>query len=127
VRDLYHPNRAAIELTAVMHALSDPTRLSIVRGLADGEERACGTFMVDVGKSTLSQHFKVLRDAGLVTTRIEGTTRMQTLRREDLDARFPGLLDAILGPVPAESGSAGGSAAPATTLAPAEALAGRLR
>jgi DNA-binding transcriptional ArsR family regulator len=99
MRDLYHPKRSEIELTGVMHALSDPTRLSIVQELADGHEQACGTFAVDVGKSTLSQHFKVLRDAGLVTTRVDGTTRMQTLRRADLDARFPGLLDAILGPV----------------------------
>ena len=101
MRELYHPKRSEIELTAVMHALSDPTRLSIVRSLADGQEQACGTFAVDVAKSTLSQHFKVLRDAGLVRTRLEGTLRMQTLRRGDLDARFPGLLDAIVGPAPA--------------------------
>jgi DNA-binding transcriptional ArsR family regulator len=97
MRDLFHPKRSEIELTAVMHALSDPTRLDIVRGLADGSEQPCGNFGVDVAKSTLSQHFKVLRDAGLIRTRVEGTTRWQTLRRDDLDARFPGLLDAIVG------------------------------
>ena len=74
MRELYHPKRSEIELTAVMHALSDPTRLSIVRQLADGEEQACGTFAVDVAKSTLSQHFKVLRDSGVVRTRVDGTT-----------------------------------------------------
>jgi DNA-binding transcriptional ArsR family regulator len=103
MRELYHPKRSEIELTAVMHALSDPTRLSIVRSLADGQEQACGTFAVDVAKSTLSQHFKVLRDAGLVRTRLEGTLRMQTLRRDDLDARFPGLLDAVVGPSPSKA------------------------
>ena len=97
MRDLFHPKRSDIELTAVMHALSDPTRLDIVRQLADGEEQACGTFGVGVAKSTLSQHFKVLRDSGVIRTRVDGTTRWQTLRRDDLDARFPGLLDAVLG------------------------------
>ena len=97
MRDLFHPKRSDIELTAVMHALSDPTRLDIVRQLADGEEQACGNFGVGVAKSTLSQHFKVLRDSGVIRTRVDGTTRWQTLRRDDLDARFPGLLDAILG------------------------------
>ena len=53
MRDLFHPKRSDIELTAVMHALSDPTRLDIVRQLADGEEQACGTFGVGVAKSTL--------------------------------------------------------------------------
>ena len=70
MRDLFHPKRSEIELTAVMHALSDPTRLDIVRGLADGSEQPCGNFGVDVAKSTLSQHFKVLRDAGLIRTRV---------------------------------------------------------
>ena len=100
MRDLFHPKRSEIELTAVMHALSDPTRLDIVRQLADGQEQACGTFGVGVAKSTLSQHFKVLRDSGVIRTRVDGTTRWQTLRRDDLDARFPGLLDAVLGADP---------------------------
>jgi DNA-binding transcriptional ArsR family regulator len=91
------PAREALELGAVLHALSDPIRLRIVAGLAAGDEaRTCGSFDVPVTKSTCTHHFKVLRDAGVIQQRQEGTTRLNTLRREDLDARFPGLLDTIL-------------------------------
>ena len=92
-----HPAREALELGTVLHALSDPVRLQIVAGLAAGEEpRACGSFDVPVTKSTCTHHFKVLREAGVIHQRQEGTTRLNTLRREDLDARFPGLLDTVL-------------------------------
>src|SRR5437868_3921179 len=93
---LAHPERDEIELSGVLHALSDPVRLEIVCGLAAGEERSCKTFDLPVVKSTCTHHFKVLREAGLIEQRLEGTTRMSRLRRADLDARFPGLLDSIL-------------------------------
>ncbi|MFF3031953.1 ArsR/SmtB family transcription factor [Streptomyces rubiginosohelvolus] len=96
MRTLSHPARADIELTAVFHALSDPTRLSIVRGLVGVDEQSCGALDIPLSKSTLSHHLKVLRDAGVTHTRIEGTHRYMSLRREDLDARFPGLLDVAL-------------------------------
>jgi DNA-binding transcriptional ArsR family regulator len=91
-----HPAREALELPAVLHALSDPIRLRIVAGLARGDERSCGGFGLPVTKSTCTHHFKVLRDAGVIRQRQEGTARLNTLRRDDLDARFPGLLDTIL-------------------------------
>lgn len=83
-------------LTAVLFALSDPIRLSIVKCLAKADEQACGSFDVPAAKSTLSHHFKVLREAGVIYMRPAGTSYKNSLRREDLEARFPGLLDTIL-------------------------------
>src|SRR6266498_514283 len=95
--EIAHPDRAEIELGAVLHALSDPVRLRIVAGLAAGDgERTCGSFEVPVTKSTCTHHFKVLREAGVIRQRQEGTARLNTLRRDDLEARFPGLLASIL-------------------------------
>jgi DNA-binding transcriptional ArsR family regulator len=94
------PDRADIELPAVLHALSDPVRLEIVATLASGGERACGTLALPVSDSTRSHHLRVLRDAGVTATRVKGTKRIVSLRREDVDARFPGLLDSVLVAVP---------------------------
>ena len=92
-----HPSRDELELAAVLHALSDPVRLMMVRGLAEvAEGRSCGSFDVPVTKSTCTHHFKVLREAGVIQQRQEGTRRVNTLREEDLEARFPGLLATIL-------------------------------
>jgi DNA-binding transcriptional ArsR family regulator len=98
-----HPKRAEIELSAVLHALSDPVRLRIVSTLATmdaGAEPTCGSFDVPVTKATCTHHFKVLREAGVIHQRQEGTTRRNTLRTEDLEARFPGLLATILQAAP---------------------------
>jgi len=85
------------ELTAILHALGDPVRLAIVRELAGGERRACGAFThLGVSHSTLSHHFRVLREAGVIETHAEGSTRLNTLRRQGLDARYPGLLASVL-------------------------------
>ncbi len=95
---LPHPDRDQIDLAAVLFALSDEPRLALVRELADGP--------LDMGecvalgaapKSTKSHQAKVLREAGVVFSELVGRNRRLTLRRDDLDARFPGLLDAILG------------------------------
>ena len=91
-----HPARAEIELAAVLHALSDPVRLRIVCGLAAAADRSCGSFDLPVTKSTCTHHFKVLREAGVIHQRQAGTARLNALRRDDLDARFPGLLRTIL-------------------------------
>lgn len=99
--EIAHPERSEIELAAVLHALSDPVRLRMVAALADSDaERSCGSFDVPVTKSTCTHHFKVLREAGVIRQRQEGTARLNTLRREDLDARFPGLLATILESAP---------------------------
>ncbi len=91
------PARDAIRLEAVLYALSDPVRLAIVLCMAQSSgERPCGAFEPALPKSTLAHHFKVLRASGLLATRAEGTQSLNSLRRGDLDARFPGLLDAVL-------------------------------
>ena len=95
------PARAELELATVLHALSDPMRLRIVAALASTDEQpSCGAFDLPVTKSTCTHHFKVLREAGVVHQRQQGTARLNTLRREDLDARFPGLLATILAAAP---------------------------
>jgi DNA-binding transcriptional ArsR family regulator len=97
----FHPKTEDIEMPAVLHALSDPQRLRIVRVLAaDSAPRRCGSFDLDITKSTLTHHFRVLREAGVIEQRVEGTARLNSLRRDDLDERFPGLLDAVLAPTP---------------------------
>ena len=98
---LIHPTPDAMDLTAVMHALSDPARRKVVRTLAVEGERACGDFPLGVTKATASHPFKVLREAGITMTRVDGAHRYLSLRRADLDTRFPGLLDAILAAEPA--------------------------
>ena len=85
-----------LELADVLHALSDPVRLRIVEELAARGEQACGVLPLPVSASTRSHHFKILREAGVTVTRVVGTTRLVSLRRADLERRFPGLLDAVL-------------------------------
>jgi DNA-binding transcriptional ArsR family regulator len=101
-----HPPVEALELGAVLHALSDPVRLRIVAKLARSEgDHTCGSFALPVTKSTCTHHFKVLREAGVIQQRPQGTTRLNRLRREDLDVRFPGLLDTVLRAAAAAEGS----------------------
>jgi len=97
-RTLAHPDPKDLELTHVLHALSDPVRLQIVRGLAaeGGCSHRCGEFPLPVSKSTATHHFRVLRESGVIEQIPEGTARVNRLRREDLEARFPGLLDSVL-------------------------------
>lgn len=94
--ELVHPPAGELRFTDVLAALSDPVRLVIVAKLADAEppgELACTTFALPVSKSTQSGHFRTLREAGVIHQRDEGTRRLNRLRRDDLDARFPGLID----------------------------------
>ena len=92
-----HPAQEDIDLGAVLHALSDPVRLKIVAALASRPD-ACpmGAIDLPVSKSTCTHHFRVLREAGIIRQQPKGTARLNVLRREDLEARFPGLLDSIL-------------------------------
>jgi DNA-binding transcriptional ArsR family regulator len=99
MRRLFHPAREEIALPNVLYALSDPLRLRIVAQLAAATaEMSCSDCSVgeDVAKSTQSHHFKVLREAGVTRTTPRGARLMITLRREDLEARFPGFLEATL-------------------------------
>lgn len=95
-RSFTHPRPEELELPALLFALSDPTRLDIVATLADGAEHSAGELAGDIPKSTLSHHLKILREAGLTLTRPDGMRCRITLRRAELDRRFPGVLDAIL-------------------------------
>ena len=99
--DIFQPATADLDLTTVLQALGDPMRLQIVRLLAAEGEQSCGAIDLGISKSTRSHHFKTLREAGLTSTRVEGTHRHLSLRRDDLDERFPGLLDAVLQTTPA--------------------------
>ncbi|MFF5991524.1 ArsR/SmtB family transcription factor [Prauserella flavalba] len=91
------PNQSEIRIETVLQALADPVRLEMVRQLAkDDGELTCGAFDVPVSKSTLTHHLRTLREAGVIGGRPQGTTRLNWLRRKDLDALFPGLLDGVL-------------------------------
>jgi DNA-binding transcriptional ArsR family regulator len=101
-RDLPHPDVADLVLTDVLFALSDPLRLAIVRQLADGPlaELSCQDVYRTAPKSTRSHHLKTLREAGVIRNLPHGRERRVSLRRDELDRRFPGLLDAILHTTP---------------------------
>lgn len=96
MRLVYHPDKKDISLAGVLYALGDPVRLEIVKQLAQKGELCCAALAMPVPKSTLSHHFKVLRESGILYCRKEGTQHMNSLRRKDLDDRFPGLLDTVL-------------------------------
>lgn len=91
------PEAANITLQGVLEALADPVRRSIVAQLAAaGEPLRCGSFDLPVARSTSTHHFAVLRDAGIIHQYYVGTSRMNVLRRDDLEHTLPGLLDACL-------------------------------
>jgi DNA-binding transcriptional ArsR family regulator len=96
MRPIYHPDKKDISLAGVLYALGDPVRLEIVQCLAERGALPCCALSVPVAKSTLSHHFKILRESGVLFCRKEGTQHINSLRREDLDKLFPGLLDAVL-------------------------------
>jgi DNA-binding transcriptional ArsR family regulator len=92
-----HPPASALDLATIMRALGDPLRLDVVRLLADDRPRDCGALADTLGvpASTCSYHLRLLREAGVTRTRAEGTQRYITLRRDDLEKRFPGLVDVL--------------------------------
>jgi DNA-binding transcriptional ArsR family regulator len=91
-----HPAREQIRLQDVFVALGNPVRLQVIRALAAGGEHRCGSLLTGISKSTLTHHWRVLREGGLIWQRPSGRELLVSLRRDDLDARFPGLLDAVL-------------------------------
>ncbi len=98
--ELEQPEREEIDLSTILAALADPYRLACVRSLAERGETSCNDLRDHVGvecsKSTLSHHLRVLREAGVISTRVSGVHRYSSLRRADLEARYPGLLDAVV-------------------------------
>jgi len=96
MRLVHHPEPEALTLAGVLYALGDPARLEIVKRLATQGELCCSALDCSIAKSTMSHHFRILREAGVLHTRKEGTQHINSLRREDLEARFPGLLAAVL-------------------------------
>ncbi len=98
--DVTEPAAADFELQRVLAALADPHRLATVQFIARNGESWCSRVMQDTGlemsKSTFSHHLRILREAGIVTKRIQGTKSYMCLRKDDLDTRFPGLIDSIV-------------------------------
>jgi DNA-binding transcriptional ArsR family regulator len=92
-----HPPASALDLPTILRTVSDPVRLEIVRLLSDGTPRVCNAIQSELGlpASTGSYHLRLLREAGVTRSRADGTLREISLRREDLDERFPGLLDVL--------------------------------
>ncbi|MGW2374207.1 ArsR/SmtB family transcription factor [Kitasatospora sp. NPDC001683] len=96
MRTLPQPHPEDFDLATVLHALGDPVRLELVRRLAEEGETTCSPEGLTVPRSTLSNHWRLLREAGVVAVRTSGKARLVTLRRSELDARLPGLLGAVL-------------------------------
>ena len=95
-RQYEHPATEDLEFVRVLAAVSDPIRLEMVRRLADGQEHDSLTLADDLPRSTLTYHTRQLREAGVTWTRSQGRTCVISLRRGDLDERFPGLLDMVI-------------------------------
>ena len=96
VKSLHHPRIEDLSISTVLYALSDPVRLEIVVYLAEVGESACNAIDPRIPKSTISHHFKVLRESGLVHVRVQGTHRLLSLRARDLEDRFPGFLAIVV-------------------------------
>lgn len=101
--EVIEPSIESVTIDVVLRALADPVRLTFVRALDAIGDWTCGSDVlkaagITIGKSTLSHHLKVLRDAGLIRTRVHGTRRLVTLRHDELKRRFPGLLEMLREP-----------------------------
>ncbi|MFI2200327.1 ArsR/SmtB family transcription factor [Streptomyces sp. NPDC020192] len=108
-RTVEHPDLSEVSLQQVLEALVDPVRRLVVSQLdRAGEDMSCGTFEAPVSLSTLTHHFNVLREAGVIRQYYVGTTKLNTLRTDEMEQRFPGLLSAVLAASAAE-GEAGGA------------------
>lgn len=105
-RDYHHPNTDEITLARVLAALSDPTRLEMIRRLADGQEHDSLGLADDLPRSTLTYHTRMLREAGVTWTRGEGRACLIRLRHDDLNRLFPGVLAAVIANAGPEVGQA---------------------
>ena len=99
--DWHEPEREEISLPTVLGALADPARLALLRTLHEVGSSNCGVLAalsgLDLSKSTVSHHLKVLREAGLTSTRFVGTSRLVSVREDDMELACPGLLAAVIG------------------------------
>ncbi len=97
IEKITHPPAATLDLATIMRTLGDPVRLAIVRLLADGQPHACGELSsaLELPPSTTSYHMRLLREAGVTRTRAAGTLRLVSLRHQDLNQRFPGLVELL--------------------------------
>jgi DNA-binding transcriptional ArsR family regulator len=110
MRTLEHPSRDEMRLDTVLAALADPVRRKVACKLNNAfGDHACATLDLPVSKSTATYHFRTLREAGIIRQEYEGTKIMNSLRKDDLDARFPGLLDAVFAAQDIESTGASAS------------------
>lgn len=96
MRPFYHPQGEDISLVGLLYALGDPVRLQIVQRLAQTGGLTCSDLDCAVAKSTMSHHFKILRESGLVFTKKEGTQHINTLRSDEINKLYPGLLAVVL-------------------------------
>ncbi|WP_119269040.1 ArsR/SmtB family transcription factor [Taklimakanibacter deserti] len=97
-RSFNHPAVCDISLDHVLHALSDPMRRHIVQKLMASDSMSCIQACATLPPSTVSFHHKVLREAGLIRSEKKGVEVINTLRRQDIDERFPGLLEVVFPP-----------------------------
>jgi DNA-binding transcriptional ArsR family regulator len=99
MREIRHPPASELDLADILRTVGDPVRLAIVRLLSDDRESTCTAVgdVLDLPASTLSYHLRLLREAGVTRTRVAGTERHVSLRRDDLDRLYPGLLDVLVG------------------------------
>lgn len=93
---LVHPDASAMDLFDVLSALSDPIRQQIVVTVARYPGIACGRIELGIAKSSMSHHYRVLREAGILHQTDQGTSRASKIRHADLESRFPGLIDMVL-------------------------------
>ncbi|MFI1912280.1 ArsR/SmtB family transcription factor [Nocardia sp. NPDC020380] len=110
-----HPERHQIRLENVLSALGNPLRLEIVRVLAAEGQQACGSILDGIPKTTLTRHWKVLRDSGIIWQRPYGRENLLSLRTDDLEARFPGLLPTLLDAAERNANSTYSESDPANT------------
>lgn len=95
MKSSYSPNLKKMPLSSIFYALSDPARLEIIRMLLEEDETSCGQCKTALSKSTMSHHFKVLREAGLIQRREEGKVHFISLREEELESRLPGFVELL--------------------------------
>jgi DNA-binding transcriptional ArsR family regulator len=102
-REIKHPAASELDLATILRTVGDPVRLAIVQDLLGGGERICTTLnaSIDIPASTLSYHLRLLREAGVTRTRAVGTERHVSVRSDDLERLFPGLLEVLAAKTPA--------------------------